>query len=328
MKTTIVFSVFTLLFYFGQAQSNSNDLLQKIPSIPNNGCAASKETQNQYQEKILALIRELDSQIQALKKQSKPDEAKAKDQAEQMLKQQGLSQQDIGKMKSKKVSKEDRQAMANQMMQQYANMSMDEISNMKKMSKDGKQAYAEGYAAEAQATAQANSKNNKSSGVNTNNNADVLSQRNVLYQDLQTQQQDVLLKYQQVDQNAEGLKMVDKMNSIRARISKLVGGGGEGGWNPKDKKEYDAAEAELKQMKKDYCQHMSPLFFNALQYHLANLKSSYQDYQKLDEMTGKIDNTIVTIGTTGKGGNIEYFDWVKNYLHNLKDAYKYKPVEN
>jgi hypothetical protein len=325
MKTAILFSVFTLLFYFGQAQSN--DLLQKIPSIPTNVCAASKETQNQYEEKISALVRELDAQIQALKKQSKPDEAQAKAQAEQMLKQQGVSQQDIDKMKSKKMTKEEKQAMASQMMQQYGNMSMDEISNMKKMSKDGKQAYAEGYAAEAQATAQANAKNNKASGVNTNNNADVISQRNVLYQNLQTQKQDVLLKYQEVDQNAEGLKMVDKMNSIRARMSKLVGGGGEGGWNQKDKKEYDAAQAELKQMKKDYCQHMSPLFCSALQYHLANLKSSYPDYQKLDEMTGKIDNTIVTIGTTGKGGNIEYFDWVKNYLNHLQDSYKYTPAE-
>jgi hypothetical protein len=72
---------------------------------------------------------------------------------------------------------------------------------------------------------------------------------------------------------------------------------------------------------------MSPLYINALNYHFANLQSSYSDYQKLDEMTGKIDNTIVSIGTTGKAGNIEYFDWVKSYLQNVKDVYKYHPVE-
>jgi len=129
MKTTIILSAFTLLFYLSQAQSNTNDLLQKIPAIPTNGCTASKETQNQHEEKISALIRELNSQIQALKKQSKPDEAKAKAQAEQMLKQQGNSQQDIDKMKSKKMTKEERLAMVNQMMQQNANISMAEINN-------------------------------------------------------------------------------------------------------------------------------------------------------------------------------------------------------
>ena len=327
MKTTLFFSVLILLFNITQAQSGSNDLLEKIPAIPTNVCVASSETQKQFEEKISAIIREVNSQIMALKKQSKPDEAKAKAQAEQMLKQQGLSQDDMDKMKSKKMTKEEKQAMADKMMQQYTNMSMSEVNSMKNMTKEGKQAYMEGYAAEAQATAQANAKNNNAQGVNTNNYADVISQRSELYQNIKTQQQDVLQKYQMIEQDAGGLKMVEKMNSLRARMSQLVGGGGEGGWNVDDKKAYDAAKAELNQLKKDYCQHMSPLYFSALNYHLSNLQSSYSDYQKLDEITGKIDNTIVTIGTTGKGGNIEYFDWAKSYLQNLKDAYKYKPVE-
>lgn len=326
MKTTFIFSVLILLFNITQAQSGSTDLLGKIPAVPTNVCVGSHETQKQFEEKISAIIRELDAQILALKKQSKPDEAKAKGQAEQMLKQQGLSQDDIDKMKNKKMTKEEKQAMAEKMMQQYTNMSMSEVNSMKNMSKEGKQAYMEGYAAEAQATAQANAKNNKTSEVNTNN-ADVIAQRNVLYQTIKAQQQDVLLKYQMIEQNADGLKLVEKMNSLRARMSQLVGGGGEGGWIEKDKKEYDAAKAELNQLKKDYCQHMSPLYANALNYHLANLQSSYNDYQQLDEMTGKIDNTIITIGTTGKGGNIEYFDWAKTYMEYLKEAYKYKPVE-
>jgi hypothetical protein len=326
MKTTIIFTVIILFFKITQAQSGSNDFLGKIPAVPTNVCVADNESQNQFEEKISAIIRDLDSQILDLKKQSKPDEAKAKAQAEQMLKQQGLSQDDVDKMKNKKMTKEDKQAMAEKMMQQYTNMSMAEVNSMKNLSKEGKQAYMEGYAAEAQATAQANAKNNKTTEVKTNY-ADILSQRNDLYQNIKNQQQDVLKKYQQVEQDAGGLKMVEKMNSLRARMSQLVGGGGEGGWNEKDKKEYDNTKAELNQLKKDYCQHMSPLYFSALNYHLANLQSSYNDYQKLDEMTGKMDNTIVTIGTTGKGGNIEYFEWAKTYLQNLKDAYKYKPVE-
>ena len=327
MKTTILFSVLILLFNIAQAQSGSNDLLEKIPSVPTNVCVASNETQKQFEEKISAIVREVDSQIMALKKQSKPDEAKAKAQAERMLTQQGLSQDEVDKMKSKKMTKEDKQAMAEKMMQQYTNMSMSEVNSMKNMSKEGKQAYVEGYAAEAQATAQANVKNNKSQGVNTNINADVLSQRNELYQKITAQQQDVKLNYQKTEQDAGGLKLMEKMNSLRARMGHLVGSGGEEVWNEKDKKEYDAAKAELNQLQKEYCQYMSPLYFSALNYHLSNLQSSYNDYQKLDEMTGKIDNSIVTIGTTGKGGNIEYFDWVKSYLQNLKHVYKYKPGE-
>ena len=327
MKTTIIILAFILLIKITQAQTGSNDFLQNIPATPVNTCTSGNESQKQFEEKISVIIRDLDSQIRALKNQSKPDEAKAKAQAEQMMKQQGLSQEEIDKMKSKKMTKEEKQAMADKMMQQYGNMSMAEANNMKNMSKEGKQAYAEAYATEAQATAQANAKNNKNQPANINNGADLISQRNVLYQNIKAQQQEVILKYQQVDQNPEGLKMKEKMQSLRARMAQLVGGGGEGGWKAEDKKAYDAAKAELNHVKKDYCQHMSPLYAGALKYHLSNLQSSYNDYQQLDELNGKIDNAVVTIGTTGKAGNIEYFEWAKTYLEYLKKAYKYKPVE-
>jgi hypothetical protein len=327
MKTTIILSVLILLFNITQAQSSSNDLLKKIPDVPTNVCVASNEKQNQFEENISVIIRDVDSQIKSLKKQSQPDEDKAKAHAEQMLKQQGLSQEEIDKMKSKKMTKDEKQAMADKMMQQYTNMSMSEVNSMKNMSKEGKQAYMEGYATEAQATAQANAKNNNAKNVHTNNNADVLTQRNELVQKITAQQQDVNLNYQKIEQDAGGLKLMEKMNSLRTRMGHLVGSGGEEVWNEKDKKEYDAAKAELNRLQKEYCQYMSPLYINALNYHFANLQSSYSDYQKLDEMTGKIDNTIVSIGTTGKAGNIEYFDWVKSYLQNVKDVYKYHPVE-
>ena len=323
MRKYILFISFLL---FIAINIDAQEILENIPAVPSNVCVASNETQKQFEENISAIIRDVDSQIKALKKQSKPDETQAKSQAEQMLKQQGLSQDDIDKMKSKNMTKEEKQAMTDKMMQQYTNMSMSEVSSMKNMSKEGKQAYMEGYAAEAQANAQANAKNNKTSEVNTNN-ADVLSQRNELYQKITAQQQDVLLNYKKIEQDAGGLKIMEKMNSLKEQMGNLVGSGGEEVWNEKDKKEYDATKAELYQLQKEYCQHMSPLYFSALKYHYTNLQSSFNDYQKLDEMTGKIDNTIVAIGTTGKAGNIEYFDWVKSYLQNLKHVYKYKPAE-
>ncbi len=327
MKTTIIFSAFILLISHTQAQTGSNSFLQKIPAIPVNTCTTNTETQKQFEEKISAIIRDLDAQTRTLKDQQKPDEAKTKAQAEQMMLQQGLTAEELEKLKSKKMTKEEKQAMAEKMMQQNANMSMAEANNMKNMSKEGKQAYAEAYATEAQATAQANAKNNKTQPANTNSSTELVLQRNVLYQNIKTQQNDVIGKYKQVDQDAGGLKMLERMKSLRASMSKLVGGGGEGGWKTEDKKAYDAALAELNQVKKDYCQYMTPLYTEALKYHLSNLKSSYNDYQQLDVMTGKIDNSLINTGTTPKAGDIEYLEWTKTYLNKLKEVFKYKPIE-
>jgi hypothetical protein len=319
MKKYLLF-IFLLLIV---TKNNAQEILKNVPAVPTNVCNASMETQKQFEEKIPSIISDLESQARALKKQSKPDEAKAK--AEQMLKQQGLSQEDIDKMKSKNMTKEEKQAMADKMMQQHTNMSMSEVNSMKNMSKEGKQAYMEAYASEAQAVARANGQNNNSQSMHTNNAADVISQRSVLYQKIKAQQQEVLLRYQQVEQDAEGLKIVEKMNSLHTRVKQLVGAGGEGGWIEKDKKEYDAAIATLNQLKKDYCQQMTPLYISALQNHLANLKTSYNDYLEIDKMTGEIDNAIINTGSTWNGGTLEYFDWVETYLNHLKEVYKYFP---
>jgi hypothetical protein len=327
MKNYILLVLFLL---FAAKNIDAQEVLKSVPALPTNVCIAGNEMQKQFEEQISALIRDIELQARALKKQSKPDEARAKEQAGQMLIQQGLSQEDIDKMKSKNMTKEEKQAMADKMMQQYTNMSMSEASSMKNMSKEGKQAYVEAYASEAQATGQANAqtnaKNNNPQIVNTNNTADVISQRNILYQQIKSRQQDVQIRYQHVEQDVEGLKIVEKMNSIRTRIRQLVGSGGEGGWNEKDKKEYDTAITSLNQLKKNYCQRMSPLYISALNYHFADLQSSYGDYLELDKMTGKIDNSIISTGTTWNGGSIEYFEWVETYLNYLKDVYKYNPV--
>lgn len=327
MKTTITISAFLLLINLTQAQTGSNDFLQKFPAIPVNTCATSDETQEQFEEKISAIIRDMDSQIRTLKDQSKPDEAKARAQAEQLMVQQGLTAEEIEKLKSKKMTKEEKQAMAEKMMQQHANMSMAEANSMKNMSKEGKQAYAEAYATEAQASSQANAKNINSQHANTANNNELIAQRNVLYQKIKNQQKDVLLKYQEVEKDAGGLKMVEKMKSLRARMKQLVGGGGEGGWKAEEEKEYNATRAELNKLLKEYCQYMTPLYAGALKYHFSNLQSSYNDYQQLDVLTSKIDNSLINIGTTGKGGNIEYFEFAKSYLENLREVFQYKPIE-
>jgi hypothetical protein len=44
-------------------------------------------------------------------------------------------------------------------------------------------------------------------------------------------------------------------------------------------------------------------------------------------MTSKIDNSLINTGATSKGGNIEYLEYAKSYLNQLKKVHQYKPVE-
>ncbi len=77
----------------------------------------------------------------------------------QMQQKYGMSEEDMNKMKnSRNMTDAEKKALANKMVMQQTNMSMSEIQNMSKMSEAGKKAYAEAYATEAMANAQADPK--------------------------------------------------------------------------------------------------------------------------------------------------------------------------
>lgn len=326
MNKQFTLLLFFLMFTFSLLVSGQ-EILTRIPAIPQDACSADPEDQKRFEEQVAVIIHDVSNNIRGLKEKTKPDEEKAKRQAEQMLLQQGLSAEEVEKMKNKDMSREEKEAMANRMMQQYTNMSMEEVNQMKTMSKEGRQAYTEAYAAEAQAAAQAKSKENPGAEPEMQNYAALLAERNDQYQKIVAREKTVMQKYNLVDKDPEGLQMVSEMDRLAGVMSRLVGGGGEGGWIAEEKEQYDKAAAELNSLKQRYCRHMSPLYANALMEHLTDLRTSYNQYLQLEESTGRIDNTVVTIGEPGAVGRITYLEWVITYLEKLREVYRYCPLE-
>ena len=77
-----------------------------------------------------------------------------------MQQQYGLSSEDAAKMKnSKDLTKEEKKALANKVMNQQTNMSMEDVKNLKNMSESGKKAYAQSIATESMAVQESNSQN-------------------------------------------------------------------------------------------------------------------------------------------------------------------------
>lgn len=327
MNTLRMF-VLTCFLFSAPAALKAQDILAEIPDIPQDACSADKKTRYNFEEQVSGLISKINVNIRGLKQSSRPDEAKGREQAEQMLLQQGLTPEEVGKMKDKNLTREEKQALADRMMQQYANMSMAEANQMKTMTAEGKQAYAEAYAAEAQAAAQAGGKDKQNAQPANKNYTNLLLERNDQYQKILSGQKAIMHNYQLVDEDAEGLRMAGEMKNLMAEMNRLVGGGGEGGWNVEDKKVYDADKLALNNLRKQYCEHMSVKYRNALSKHLSDLHSVYGEYLKLEETSGRVDNTIVSTGSESAVGRISYLEWVIEYLEKLKDVYRYFPNED
>ena len=146
------------------AQTIFDSYMKRVPALPKDSCNISKANADSFVEQVSALIDELTNEIEE-RNRSADDYAEAhrgnmeENAMNQVQQQYGISDEDINKMKnSKDMTDAEKQAMANKMVMQQTNMSMDEIQKMSKMSESGKKAYAEAYATESMADAQAKPK--------------------------------------------------------------------------------------------------------------------------------------------------------------------------
>ena len=140
------------------AQVTPESYLKRIPALPKDSCSVTLESNQMYTEKVQSLIDEIQSDIEARNEKANAAveankgavEANAMSQVSQMT---GMSQADLNKLKnSKNMTAAEKQALANQMLMQKTNMSMDEVKKLSTMSEAGKQAYMQAMGAEMMAT--------------------------------------------------------------------------------------------------------------------------------------------------------------------------------
>jgi exosome complex RNA-binding protein Rrp42 (RNase PH superfamily) len=141
------------------AQTRTQEYMKKIPALPKDSCNITRASAEDFIARVAVLRDQMVSEIEQLRESIDSHmEANAPTAEENAMKQMsqmyGMSQADLEKMKNaKNMSAADKQALANKMMSQQANMTMDEAKNLAKMSEAGRQAYTEAYATEAMATA-------------------------------------------------------------------------------------------------------------------------------------------------------------------------------
>lgn len=111
--------------------------LNALPAPPNNGCPAKKGADKSFKERYFEVTKELNDEVgkrrRALNKWNEQNSRKMMENAVDMPGFQGKSQNEM-----KKMSKAERKAMAEKMMQDKFGVSLDDLKAQKKANKEGK----------------------------------------------------------------------------------------------------------------------------------------------------------------------------------------------
>jgi hypothetical protein len=324
-----LFVLLSLTVVYANAQTNAESFLNKMPGLPKDSCNITKTEVESLTQKVSALIDQTENEIDVLNEKANEkghgNEEAAKEAAMQQMSQQyGLSQDEMNKMKSGKMSAAEKQAMANKVLQQQTNMSMGEVQNLSKMSDAGKKAYAEAYATEAQATAQANP-NKQPVNQSSMNMQQLISAQQAVLGKINANGQKIGNLYASIQNDPDLSKMKKNIKDWQSKIMSMTGVDyGQG-------KQMDSLAVLIKKEQTKICDKYTPKYRSALRQHLSIMKSSMADIQQLGEITGELTKAQTGIVPPAESTEIRKLQAIKEYLTNLKDAYQFKlcfPEEN
>lgn len=323
MKTILFFSILFFSINLLQAQNLTDNYLKRIPVLPKDSCNISKDDEATFQKQVSSLDTEVKNQIRLLRQQEKAqvksNEAQSKQTAMQQMGQQyGLSQEDMNKMQSGKMSEADKKALANKMMQQQTNMSMGEVQNLGKMSEAGKKAYMEAYGTEAMATSSQPNAVQKKESEKAKDSFELMKEQQSVMAKINATSQKAGTLYADIENNPNRLQMLTNIENMQSKFTSMIGAnGGQGDC-------MDSLAVRIAVEKKKYCDLFTPLYHNAVRQHFTILKSSLPDQLRLGEITAELAKAQAGIEMPGESVEIGSLEALREYLDKLKSAYQYK----
>lgn len=331
MKTKFIFILLMTIIFLSQvhAQKTAFEYLKKAPTIPDSVCSCTENVKQNFESSVIALA---DVVTDDAHKRARADENYMEQNKEQikasmmkeMATKSGMSQQELEAMKNKKMSKEDKQALANKMLQQY-NMSMDEVKNMKNMDENAKKAWAQSYGAEQMAMAQTNKGNTGTQAANDKamNNVKLMQEQEQLRSQIASFEGEVQSRYNSIIQSSGKDKLdadLQKLNNELRSIKTIYECNECPAPPKKDKEHWNAVIQKIHEAKIQYCRQNTPKFIAYLSWYKENLIKTIPVYDRAEEVQYQVtaSTTNTQLSFPGKGNfSISAVGGYLSMLHNL-----------
>jgi len=262
-------------------KTTDQEYMLLAPSLPTDLCSMSSNDIDTMAAKISRLRNEVDEANERYMREVDDFMAANKENARQnAAAQAGMSPADMQKLQSGKLSEAEKKAIADKMMQQQVNMSMDQAKDVSKMSKEEKEAWAQTYAMGKQANGQTTPSAGKPDQQRAMKLIELNKLRTHLNDSLVTIQEKFNTEFQKIEKNPA---LQPSRDSIRVWTAKWMS------------VTIITSEAEAKEMaglarkicteKHKLCSMFTPGYLKLLKEYSFFVKSSMKAYYRLEKTT-------------------------------------------
>ncbi|NEW81952.1 MAG: hypothetical protein GZ094_06270 [Mariniphaga sp.] len=322
MKNILSAIIFLIIGICVNAQIRPEAFIGMLPGIPGNACVEKLAMRQQYLQQVDSLSELIKTEISRRNKIIKANEKNVQQQAMGNVAQQyGLSDKDMqNAKKGNKMTADEKKALADKMMQNSMNMSVDELKNVKKMSKDGKEAWAQAYSSEAMAAQAADPKKTQDNQLHDMDAYNLINLQKHVLDSLLAIEDKFGKQLAELDNDTTGLKMLRNIEKWQQERSSLMGV--DYGQGPK----MEALTGKIIAEKKAYCNKYSPRYSKMLTQYFDYTKSCMSACYRLEIISAQLTKLQTGVDMNIEPGQIG-IGKVGDYLYRLKSIFKYNPLD-
>ena len=295
---------------------------KRLLALPGAVCGVDTSFRGQFMRQLSNISQQVDEIYYKKKKEVQKEADNLKPEMEKkMAKDSGLSDADIQKLKNKNLSKEEKKKIADKMLQNTANISLGEIERLKKMSKEGKEAWAEAYNTEMMATMQSGDSVKTEEQIKMEKELEKNSELNELVKE----QKLILDRIHAVDKkyankmtefrredSIQTVILEEKLKPLRKQLE-----------NYPSKEEQKAIYQSMFGHYLTYCNKMSPMNINMIAEAKNSLEPLLPEYDRLEELNTEINKIMLGVKDGLNSPGLMQLGAVKSLIDIMAGAYSY-----
>ncbi len=310
---------FTVITSVSFAQVTPESFIGLLPAIPNNACSMKMAERNQYINYVDSLLQLINNERE---RRNQEIDANANIYEKQAMnnvsKQYGLSQEDIKKLQNEDgMTEEEKNAIINKALQNSANMSLDEVKNLKKMDKEGKKAWAEAYGTEKMAEVQADSKKNQEQQLKAKSLYELTTMQKHIIDSIKAIETKFADQFAQIDKDPDAKIMLDNIAKWDKEASGLMGETDNAGMQ-----RLTELANKIKTEKQKYCSKYTPKYVEILRRYETYTKSSLPVWYRIESISEQQSKLQTGVDMKQEPGLLG-IGKIADYLHLLVGVFQY-----
>lgn len=313
MKKALFMILFLCAASLSYARTSPEAFLAQVPAVPGNRCGVTEGEKNSFKKSVSDLDRRMEKEARERNRECREYMEKNREAiaSRMIMMPEGV---DVNEKKSRKMTKEEKKAMAEKMMREYG-LSPDDPKKLKNMSREERIEWAKTYGANADRKLQDDPKYREAKN-GAKETAGLLQEQQALLAAINERMSGFDNKFKTLDQKADAMDQKE-LAPLRKKQASYMGIS----TGKEDDLRMEQVTRQLEIAKMRYCETMAPQYRSLLAEYLAAVRACLPDYRRLEVITAKTQMGLDRPIDAADG--LMGIEALRKYLDLLEDVYKF-----